>query len=620
MTNVPGPLSYGPWRPRKVFVLCFDGTGNKFQGNAGDSNTGIGTYVSSTSYSHTGVAARLSSWYKKAKDSAIGSSFADHVMGGYKFLMQHYATGDDLYFFGFSRGAYTARFLAEMLDHVGLLGAGNEELVRFAWKAFAQWQQRPTGEDEEGRKKKIEMFNFMKAFRETFSRPVRRIRFLGLFDTVNSVPAFEAAWLQRKSKFPYTARSSALVIRHAVAIDERRAKFRQDLIAPTNTTAHTEEHRRMALREWARRLSRRPPAVTNGSITRENHGGPKTEDRSSAILSPMDHDRFRRPSRAREPNRSEDGASMQDRQGFQGARGRSRTPVGGLAAHRGRSASNIASHGGSQISLPLSVAAAHRDDADSDDGEEQDIEEVWFPGNHADVGGGWAMGPEEHSLSHAPLVWMVREARRAGLELDETRMAQLMVMDEDLQALTSFHFPHEEHDPNRHPIPQLHVSRASEQQTPTMATQTTPQSTFADKMHDAVTKSKLHDCLEYGHGLPATSVVAWKIMEYMPFRRMDLQPEGWKAVRWPLPMGEVRDIPETAWIHVSALRRMETDAEYRPGNLIVGGGGRGVRRAPPEYGTGEWTVVKGQGDIIGGVVVRKKETEQPTDDQEKSGD
>lgn len=29
---------YGPPRPRKAMVLCFDGTGNKFQGNAGDSN------------------------------------------------------------------------------------------------------------------------------------------------------------------------------------------------------------------------------------------------------------------------------------------------------------------------------------------------------------------------------------------------------------------------------------------------------------------------------------------------------------------------------------------------------------------------------------------------------
>ena len=89
---------------------------------------------------------------------------------------------DDIYFFGFSRGAYVARFLAEMLDHVGLLSQGNEEMARFAWKAFAQWQQRDESTEEE-KKKKADMLEYLQHFRDTFSRPVRRIRFLGLFDT-----------------------------------------------------------------------------------------------------------------------------------------------------------------------------------------------------------------------------------------------------------------------------------------------------------------------------------------------------------------------------------------------------------------------------------------------------
>ena len=101
---------------------------------------------------------------------------------------------DDIYFFGFSRGAYVARFLAEMLDHVGLLSQGNEEMARFAWKAFSQWQERGESTEEEKQKKK-EMLEFLQNFRDTFSRPVRRIRFLGLFDTVNSVPRFENAWV-----------------------------------------------------------------------------------------------------------------------------------------------------------------------------------------------------------------------------------------------------------------------------------------------------------------------------------------------------------------------------------------------------------------------------------------
>ena len=134
----------------------------------------------------------------KAKDSAVGTSFDEHVMvvpsssediilaksrpqGAYKFLMSCY-DDDDIFFFGFSRGAYVARFLAEMLDHVGLLSQGNEEMARFAWKAFSQWQEREENTEEEKNKKK-EMLEFLRAFRTTFSRPVRRIRFLGLFDT-----------------------------------------------------------------------------------------------------------------------------------------------------------------------------------------------------------------------------------------------------------------------------------------------------------------------------------------------------------------------------------------------------------------------------------------------------
>jgi uncharacterized protein (DUF2235 family) len=136
---------------KRKFILCFDGTGNKFSGTDADSNIlkiyrmldrtdhtqfhyyqpGIGTYITSNTLSHTGTYQRVRSWYMKGKDSMFGTSLADHVMGGYRFLMRYYRIGDEIYFFGFSRGAYTARFLAEMIDHIGLLTQGNEELCRF---------------------------------------------------------------------------------------------------------------------------------------------------------------------------------------------------------------------------------------------------------------------------------------------------------------------------------------------------------------------------------------------------------------------------------------------------------------------------------------------------------
>ena len=96
-------------------------------------------------------------------------------------------------------------------------------------------------------------------------------------------------------------------------------------------------------------------------------------------------------------------------------------------------------------------------------------------------------------------------------------------------------------------------------------------------------------------------------MEYLPFRRMDLSPETgeWQAISWPLPCGETRDIPHDAWIHRSAIERMKADATYRPGNLIIGGGGRGLRIAPDEAGMGEWDIHKEEGDLIGEIHIRK---------------
>lgn len=126
--------------------------------------------------------------------------------------MRYYNPGDDIFFFGFSRGAYTARFLAEMLDHVGLLSAGNEEMCKqllhqepepstdscfsrarsfclevscsklvmlldlIISRTFQRWQCRQ-GQDEKEKQQKRYLLEFMCAFRETFSRPVKPVRY-----------------------------------------------------------------------------------------------------------------------------------------------------------------------------------------------------------------------------------------------------------------------------------------------------------------------------------------------------------------------------------------------------------------------------------------------------------
>jgi uncharacterized protein (DUF2235 family) len=469
----------------------------------------------------------------KAKDSAVGSSFDQHVVGGYRFLMRFYNPGDEIYIFGFSRGAYIARFLAEMLDYVGLLSHGNEEMVSFAWKAFSNWQSRQGSTTPEGIKKKKEMYAFLKGFRETFSRPVRRIRFLGLFDTVNSVPRFETAWMER-SKFPYTARTSAKVIRHAVSIDERRAKFRQDLIYQSDRGKKDKQHKSVheMLHEAHEKYRRKP------------HGAPPTKGAADNTRLSREHPDVDRGRRGRlevpddtEPYRTRSHST----------RSRKTHATDDHDHDHGDAKSNVAPH-------------PHDDDLDSlpesEDETEQDIDEVWFAGGHADIGGGWEMLSDSKAASHVPLVWMVHEAMKAGLHFDLDKVREMGCIDaldcQDTMAAAandsektagpvsrgtcSFEADARPANGAGHPsIPNIMIrtpsagtpklfqgSKFSDSLDPNEGATTSHNNqsagdqhrplSFKEMMHKAHC-ARIHDSLEFDCGLSWGSVMAWKIME-----------------------------------------------------------------------------------------------------------
>ncbi|KAL4982656.1 hypothetical protein BDW68DRAFT_182329 [Aspergillus falconensis] len=539
---------------------------------------GIGTYVTSASLSHKGRIQKLKSAYVKAKAAATGSTFADHVMGGYKFLMRYYCPGDQIYFFGFSRGAYVARFLAEMLDKIGLLDMGNEELVSFAWKTFARWQQR-TDRTKAEKVRKEQLKQYMADFKDTFCKPVSQIRLLGLFDTVNSVPRFENAWMKR-SKFPYTARTSAKVIRHAVSIDEHRAKFRQDLLSevkPSRRSRHSGLRRRLRAHFAARpHLHHNLHRLQEGSMSQD----PEKEqpripgdnrDSKPAMYGPVRRTPFQDTDR-RNMERCPESADSQE----------GPYPVDGM--HSTVSAQQYGN---------ASVATSSYDGGAVSTG--QDIEEVWFPGCHADIGGGWEIKSDECSLSYVPLLWMVHNAQLAGLRFDSSKLAHF-------NCLTVGQPAQSQGENNADDF----YNRASPGRQATSDGESGSVPGVQEVLKRTSTHGKIHDCLRFGNGLSWASVLSWKMMEYLPFRRMDLREDGlWKPVRWPLPRGEVRDMPDDAKIHVSAIHRLHTNSEYRPGNLIMGGGGRGKLKAPKECGTGEWVVAEYEGCPLKETYIRK---------------
>ncbi len=116
---------------RRKLIICADGTWNDEDGAAGPTNVvkihralqndyceGARQWV----YYVTGVGTRLRD---KISGGAFGYGLAENILDAYRFLVENYEEGTtDLYFFGFSRGAYTVRSLAGLIRNSGLLQKG----------------------------------------------------------------------------------------------------------------------------------------------------------------------------------------------------------------------------------------------------------------------------------------------------------------------------------------------------------------------------------------------------------------------------------------------------------------------------------------------------------------
>jgi uncharacterized protein (DUF2235 family) len=169
---------------------------------------GIGTMGARNALSPIGK------WWTCVIGLAFGYGVSDHVADAYQFLMRTFKPGDDVYVFGFSRGAYTARALCGMLHLAGLLTEDNEALIPYAIRMA---------------KSKAIDFKVAADFKKTFSRECKP-HFVGLWDTVSSL-----GWVYNVVNFPFTKATNnpdLHIVRHAVSIDERRAFFRQNLFGP----------------------------------------------------------------------------------------------------------------------------------------------------------------------------------------------------------------------------------------------------------------------------------------------------------------------------------------------------------------------------------------------------
>jgi uncharacterized protein (DUF2235 family) len=165
-------------------------------------------------------------WWKRIFDGATGEGIDENILDAYKFIVWNYEPGDEIYLFGFSRGAYTARSVAGLIKKCGIIKKNDLNLISTAYALYRDKKKKPGGPDAT-------------RFREEYSHNNVEIKFIGVWDTVGArgIPLRWFQWYNDMKYSFYDTRLSDLIhyAYHALAIDERRGNFKPALWDPCNS-------------------------------------------------------------------------------------------------------------------------------------------------------------------------------------------------------------------------------------------------------------------------------------------------------------------------------------------------------------------------------------------------
>jgi uncharacterized protein (DUF2235 family) len=240
----------------KNIVICCDGTGNEISENISNvlklyrtlRKTGKTEPHQVVFYDPgVGTLARPDPWKKWRQEAATifglatGYGLDDNVLNAYEFLVRNYQEGDDIYLFGFSRGAYTVRVLAGLIHKAGLVDVAQINLAGSGLTAYKQ-----VSASFEKRTRLLEARQFADGDGHEPGGPVTRddqaaqfgrilsvkwptVKFVGVWDTVASVvvPRPDRLYWPSLEQLAYTRENpSVRIFRQAISIDERRRMFR----------------------------------------------------------------------------------------------------------------------------------------------------------------------------------------------------------------------------------------------------------------------------------------------------------------------------------------------------------------------------------------------------------
>lgn len=220
----------------RQLIVCCDGTNNNLTGRRRDTNVAQLCELLAPDeqdqllYYDPGVGnpgelpkatwlERVQGEYERLISLAFGSGIYENIAQAYRFLMHHWLPGDQIFLYGFSRGAFTARSVGGLVTQFGLLRPQMEGLLPTLLHLYFLNRERHRDSYEHIRQQVGELFA---------AQPAREapVWFVGVWDTVASVGAPLPMFSRQITASPTIRGKRFHHVRQALALDEHRHPFR----------------------------------------------------------------------------------------------------------------------------------------------------------------------------------------------------------------------------------------------------------------------------------------------------------------------------------------------------------------------------------------------------------
>lgn len=213
----------------KKIVLCCDGTWNKPEGKKGG---GMPTNVlkivrailpsdskgdNQIVYYDQGIG--TGGLWDRFVGGATGWGISKNIRDTYRFLANNYNDDDEIYCFGFSRGAYTIRSFGGLLNTIGIMDKSQLGKLSMVYEYYKKHPDK---------RHKLKFYDEVQELIKTTKKV--RMKFMGVWDTVGALGAptpllgLITRWFW--VSFHETGLENVDYAYHALAIDERRGPFK----------------------------------------------------------------------------------------------------------------------------------------------------------------------------------------------------------------------------------------------------------------------------------------------------------------------------------------------------------------------------------------------------------